>query len=210
MQLVKDAADSILDSAEALFAEKGYDGVSMRLLAETAEVSKASVFHHFGSKQGLYSAVLERASSEFKTLILELDSKSGDLRSRLKVFTEKHLACISQKPMLSRLLLREALDPGSEESYVTTAGVIGESFMQLVDILKDEKENCALKADTDPSLLAYLLIASNVFFFQSQVFMQHLKGIDFTGEQKNYTTNVVDFLLDGVLNDSPSNKKTDL
>lgn len=207
MQTTGDAADIILEAAEKLFAEKGYDGVSMRSVAENAAVSKASIFHHFGSKEELYTAVLKRASFEFKDLISELDSESGDLRSRLVIFAEKHLACICEKPMLSRLLLREALDPGSEESYVTAAGILGESFVQLVDILSGEKKNKQLKPEADPSLLAYLLIASNVFFFQSQIFMRHLKEFDFSCKQKNYTESVVNFLLDGALNDSSPDLK---
>ncbi len=207
VQTTGDAADIILEAAEKLFAEKGYDGVSMRLVAESAAVSKASVFHHFSSKQELYSVVLKRASLEFNSLISELDSESGDLRSRLAVFAEKHLACIFEKPMLSQLLLRETLTPGSEESYVTAAGILGESFTQLVNILSDEKKNELLKPETDSSLLAYLLIASNVFFFQSQIFMYHLKEFDFSNKQKDYTKNVVNFLLDGVLNKSAPDLK---
>ena len=52
------ALNRILETASALFAKSGYDAVSMHAIAERAGVSKANVFHHFGSKQALYNATL--------------------------------------------------------------------------------------------------------------------------------------------------------
>lgn len=202
MQQSSDAADNILNAAERLFAIKGYDGVSVRLVAEQACVSKASVFHHFGSKELLYEAVLKRASAEFEALLGRLGGNSGSLRYRLSTFVKEHLACIYDKPSLSHLLLREVLEPGSDVSYTKAAGVLGSSFAKLTAVLRDEKQAQTIKPETDPALLAYLLIAANVFFFQSQKFIQHMSEIDFAGDSSRYTEAVVTYLLDGVLNHS--------
>ncbi|HWR87919.1 MAG TPA: helix-turn-helix domain-containing protein, partial [Acidiferrobacterales bacterium] len=56
-----DAVDRILVVAETLFAEHGFDAVSMNAIAEAAGVSKANVFHHFTCKNDLYIAVLRNA-----------------------------------------------------------------------------------------------------------------------------------------------------
>lgn len=50
----------ILDQAERLFAERGYDGSSLREITEAAEVNLAAVHYHFGSKAQLLAAVLLR------------------------------------------------------------------------------------------------------------------------------------------------------
>lgn len=52
--------DRILDAAEALFAKHGFDGVSMRKVAEAAGVDLALSSYHFGNKRGLFDAVLLR------------------------------------------------------------------------------------------------------------------------------------------------------
>ena len=54
--------DRILDSAEALFARLGFVGVSMRMVAESAQVDLALASYHFGNKRGLFDAVLARRS----------------------------------------------------------------------------------------------------------------------------------------------------
>jgi AcrR family transcriptional regulator len=50
----------ILDAAELLFAEHGYDGVTLRKIATLADVDVALTNYHFGSKDGLFRAVFER------------------------------------------------------------------------------------------------------------------------------------------------------
>ena len=53
-----DTKERILDVAERLFAERGFDGVSMRDLTREAEVNLAAVNYHFGGKDALISGGL--------------------------------------------------------------------------------------------------------------------------------------------------------
>lgn len=55
-----DTRDRILDTAERLFAEHGFDGTSLRQITEVAAVNLAAVNYHFGSKEDLYSQVFLR------------------------------------------------------------------------------------------------------------------------------------------------------
>jgi AcrR family transcriptional regulator len=52
--------ERILDAAEKLFAEQGYDAASMRQLTEQAKVNLAAVNYHFGGKESLYVAMVSR------------------------------------------------------------------------------------------------------------------------------------------------------
>ncbi len=52
----------ILDSAEALFADNGYDGVSLRMITKQAGVELALPNYHFGSKLELFRHVIQRRS----------------------------------------------------------------------------------------------------------------------------------------------------
>ena len=56
----KDTKEIILDKAEELFANKGYKGTSLRMITAAAEVNLAAVNYHFGSKEGLVTAVISR------------------------------------------------------------------------------------------------------------------------------------------------------
>lgn len=58
-----DALARILSAAELEFAERGFDGAGMKALAARAEVSQSLLHYHFGSKDKLYSAVIQSRSS---------------------------------------------------------------------------------------------------------------------------------------------------
>src|SRR5215813_6833724 len=53
----------VLDSAERLFAEHGFEGASIRAIVEAAKVNLAAVHYHFRSKEALLEAVLTRRIS---------------------------------------------------------------------------------------------------------------------------------------------------
>ncbi len=55
----------ILAAARSLFARQGFDGTGVRQIAHRAGVTRSLVHHHFGSKESLYLAVLERSEAEW-------------------------------------------------------------------------------------------------------------------------------------------------
>lgn len=54
---------ALLNAATNLFAERGYGGTSLELVASASQVTRGAVYHHFVNKQGLFEAVLERQES---------------------------------------------------------------------------------------------------------------------------------------------------
>jgi len=108
----KSRRDSILDEATRLFAERGYEGASMADLADSVGLRKASLFHHFPSKDLLYAAVLERLLMQFGELITISASKEGTYAERLEHLTDAILATVSEDPYAARLVIREMMDWG--------------------------------------------------------------------------------------------------
>jgi AcrR family transcriptional regulator len=71
-------ATRILDAAEDLFARRGYDGCSLRQIAESAGIQEPGLYNHFSSKQALYEAVLHRALDPMNQVLSEhLESAEG-------------------------------------------------------------------------------------------------------------------------------------
>lgn len=56
----RERREQLLDVARALFAEKGYDAVSVEEIAHRANISKPVVYEHFGGKEGIYAVVVDR------------------------------------------------------------------------------------------------------------------------------------------------------
>ncbi len=62
--------EDILDAAEAQFARRGFEGASMRGIAEAAGVAQALLHYHFKSKEGLFEAMFTRRSSAINRIRL--------------------------------------------------------------------------------------------------------------------------------------------
>ncbi|MBN2081039.1 TetR/AcrR family transcriptional regulator [bacterium] len=62
--------DKLMDAACALFAARGYDGCSVAELAAAAKVSRNQLFHHFGSKENLAVAAIQKAQSHWRDEII--------------------------------------------------------------------------------------------------------------------------------------------
>ena len=74
----------ILDAAEGLFASQGYEGTSLRKIAEQTGIKEPGLYNHFAGKQALYEAVLHRALNPMaEALSMHLEKASG-----LRDFTE--------------------------------------------------------------------------------------------------------------------------
>lgn len=70
-------AEAILDAAEAVFIERGWQGTGMREVAERANLAPSSLYNHFGSKEDLFAAVLTRRALEVQETAVQ-----GFLRTR--------------------------------------------------------------------------------------------------------------------------------
>ncbi len=87
-------AEKILDAAEALFADSGYDGVSLRAITKKAGVELALANYHFGPKEALFCAVVERRAAEInrdRMVLLEKRRGSQEVESIIDAFTRPFL-----------------------------------------------------------------------------------------------------------------------
>jgi len=191
---------AIIDGAARLFSEHGFDGVSMRDVADAAGVSKANIYHHFASKQALYLAVLRSRAAATRALLEELSQPAESFAERTKRFMSAHLENILEHSQTFRLLLRESLSGDDRQAQALADDVVGENFRRLIAILREGQRAGVLRSDFDPALGAALLIGSNVFFFQAQRVLSHIPEVSFANDPALYAAGSADIFLRGLLN----------
>src|SRR3954449_3969079 len=74
---------AILDAAERHFLERGFQDAKVDEIAQEADVAVGSVYNHFGSKEGLYRASLERSLALFDTYMSEEPQQEGPALEQL-------------------------------------------------------------------------------------------------------------------------------
>ncbi|MCA1700110.1 MAG: TetR family transcriptional regulator [Actinobacteria bacterium] len=110
---------AILDAAEVLFSERGFDRASMHAIASRAGVSPALPAYFFGGKEGLYRTVMQRlidAREEHLTPLADKATETlaatGNHRAAIKILIDGYIDFLCQRQALVRLMGREALDGG--------------------------------------------------------------------------------------------------
>jgi AcrR family transcriptional regulator len=109
---LQDAKEKLLAAATRLFAEKGFAGVSIRQLAETAGVNSAMISYYYSGKEGLYEAVLttqyERLLAKFEVIDALEASVEEKIRQYAEVIRLNHTA---DQPLMARLIQGELTSP---------------------------------------------------------------------------------------------------
>jgi TetR/AcrR family transcriptional regulator len=112
---MKPTAERVLDVAEQLFAEKGFQAASLGDVAERVGIRSPSLYNHFRNKEALYQSVLARLLEKFHLPLREL--VQGEVtRERIRRWQARLVRMHIENPNLARLLQHEALSggPGSE------------------------------------------------------------------------------------------------
>lgn len=108
--MASDTREQFLDTAEALFAERGFYGVSIAAIADQLGLTKQALLHHFGSKEKLYGEVLRRISSRFDGIKTEPAATPEEATFALKTFLLQLRRSREEGTERTRLLMRELLD----------------------------------------------------------------------------------------------------
>jgi AcrR family transcriptional regulator len=110
--------ERILEAAAELFSQKGYAGTGVDELAARAEIAKTAIYYHFGSKEGLVTAVLDRAATAWIEGIRAAASQAGDPLARLDRALTGMRTMLEEKPWIMKLLQLLALEVAEQKPDV--------------------------------------------------------------------------------------------
>jgi AcrR family transcriptional regulator len=104
---------AILDAAERLFADQGYEATSLNQVGTAAGVSRGTPGYFFGSKLELYQAVLDRSFAEVREAVREGRARAlasnEDSETILAGAVSDYFDFLAARPNFVRLIEREAL-----------------------------------------------------------------------------------------------------
>jgi AcrR family transcriptional regulator len=96
----------ILNSALTVFAERGYDAASIAEIGQRAGVAKSVMYHHFGSKAGLYEAVVEKQTDELVEAVAAA-VPDDPTAPRLRAGVDAYFQFLKSHPTVWRLFVRD-------------------------------------------------------------------------------------------------------
>ena len=164
------ALERIFRAAERLFAERGFDSVSIRDVAREAGVSKANIFHHFASKQALYETVLTRACEALGAQIDRLFPAGTDPALRVTNFFVWYRDYVRAHRSSARLLFREVTGNTDLAESGPVFRLLSRLFDKVVARVRDARDAGAFRADANPTVVASLMLGLALFDAQTEHF----------------------------------------
>ena len=109
----------VLEAAERLMAEQGYEAATVSRLVEEAGIPPSSIYHYFGSKEGVLLAVMERGAERFFEALPRIDRRTGSQVEHLRALVESTATTLARHPDFLRILIVMAAQPlNAEEGEV--------------------------------------------------------------------------------------------
>lgn len=167
----------LVAAGRKLFATKGFDGTSVRALTAEAGANLGAVTYHFGSKRGLYAAVLEQGVRPLAARVKRAASGDGTARERMLAVVEAYFDHLTEHPDLPHLMLQEVA-AGKEPPAVIVE--IIQSVKETIARLQVEGVEDGSVRPGHPVLTALSVVSQPVYLTLVSPLLRSVGGIDLT------------------------------
>lgn len=173
----RDVRRDLLAAARTLFLRFGYRAVSARQVAAEAGTHPAMVQYYFGSKQGLYAAMLQEAIAPLRarveTMLRAPDAETPDLPALL----EAYMRTVAAHPWVPGLLVRDVLAPGGEFRERFIRDFAGRVAPLVATLAGRAARHGRLRADLDPTLTVVSLLSLGLWPFLAMPVLSGALGL---------------------------------
>ena len=187
----------ILDVATKEFAEHGYSGARVDEIAERTRTTKRMLYYYFGSKEGLFVAVLERAYAAIREAEREVDVEHLDPVAAIRALAELTFDHHENHPDFIRLVSIENIHRG-EHMGESLQAINAPAVERIERILQAGREAGVFRRDVDAVDLHMLIRSYCVFRVANRHTWQALFDRDLleAGRRERYRTMLGDVVVE--------------
>jgi len=168
---LKNRKQIFLKAAESLFAQHGFDGTSIRMIAKALDVNSAMISYYFGSKESLYLQIFRNRLVAITDEIKRFENLDLDPSKKLEAYLISYIGRISSDPIFHQLLYNQLATRQHPEviSLVTEARI--EIFSFLLKVIKTGIKTGQF------NLIDEEILALNILSFIPSVFTGNLSSL---------------------------------
>jgi TetR/AcrR family transcriptional regulator len=162
--------ERILAAALEAFSEKGFDGARTRDIAGRAKVTLGLVQYHFGTKDELWKAAVERAFGHLGDGVDRVLSKAPELdeTALLREMVRAHVRFVANNTAFIRIMHDEGKQRSPRMRWLSDR-YVGPLFKQVTPLIIRAQQSGILLADVDPAHFVYMLVgAAGMIFHQAE------------------------------------------
>jgi AcrR family transcriptional regulator len=158
--MITEKKEHIINAAIELFAEKGFEGSSIRDLAARADVNVAMVNYYFGSKEKLFEVIVEHKASFMRGKLDEIAGNTEmDELAKLHAFIEHYVDKILINPSFHKILYQELLRADRNTMHDNIIRIFRNNIKTIREIIEQGIAKKIFK-EVDPTLTVATMIGT--------------------------------------------------
>jgi AcrR family transcriptional regulator len=179
-----DKKDHILDVAERMFSDLGFDGASTRMISGEAGVNMAMLNYYFGSKEGLFLAVFERKISSFQTLLQNIgNDESISSWDKLEKCIDNYVDRIIVNNCFQKLINREMSISKRGDLTDKISEILMVNVMEFKKIFDEGIKNGSFYKDIDTQLITATIFGTKNYIINTPHISSLMLGHDIRDEK---------------------------
>ena len=186
MKTLTDKKIQILQVAEVLFAEKGFDGTSIRDIAKEAKINVAMVSYYFGSKELLLEALVIFRVSEIKEQLDILILEELQPLEKINKLIEMYINRINDNRCMYQILHFEVSSSKRKINMQAFTELKKENLKSMEAIILEGQEKGIFKKDINIPLLPSTMLGPYFHFNLNRSYYEELFGLDTEEKYNNY------------------------
>lgn len=179
-ELQPEKRDHIMDVAEKLFAENGYDAASTRKIAAEANVNSAMIAYYFGSKEELYKSIILRRIISLKSDKNITENKETSVLDKILYIADLYVEIFFNNRTFHKIMFREMGMTRKSEVMTIVKDRWKNNFGLIIDLIEKGIKKKEIKK-VDPELFVMTLMAIPRTYVLSEVLVADImktKNID--------------------------------
>jgi len=203
-ELQPEKRDHIMDVAEKLFAENGYDAASTRKIASEANVNSAMIAYYFGSKEELYKSIILRRIISLKSDKNITENKETSVLDKILYIADLYVEIFFNNRTFHKIMFREMGMTRKSEVMSIVKDRWRNNFGLIIDLIEKGIKKKEIKK-VDPELFVMTLMAIPRTYVLSEVLVADImktKSIDAVYSKdmrerlKTYMNNLIKAMLE--------------
>lgn len=167
----------IIEAAETVFHEKGFDGARMQEIADKANINKGLLHYYFKSKDALFDAIFNMAIKRMSGNINSILKMEISLDEKIDLIIDSYMNLLLRNSSLPRFVITELNKDSDRFIKKYLSGEISHVFARFIDSVQLEINKRKIKP-IDPRHLFMNMLSMILFPFIGKPMIQTLMGVD--------------------------------
>ncbi|MFE3866553.1 TetR/AcrR family transcriptional regulator [Flavobacterium sp. LS2P90] len=177
---------TILEVAETLFAEKGFDGTSIRNIAKEAKINIAMVSYYFGSKERLLESLILYRTSDLKLQLDNLIHEDLEPIEKINKLIELYINRINCNKGIYRILHFEFTSKKRDSNLQAFSELKKGNLKSLESIIVEGQTKGIFRKDVIIPLITPTILGTFFHFHMNKAFFQNLLNLKTEDLYNNY------------------------